>query len=90
MFASATARLPRRSDHVAARQAMTAIGQIAGMQHARIKMPDGRMLAEMGIAAQLDSDLRIDGTEQISVLADPNQPIRASDRADKGIGRASR
>ncbi len=46
---------------------MTAIGQIAGMRQARIKMPDGSALADMGFVAQLDTDLKIDGTEPISL-----------------------
>ena len=67
VFASATASAAAARDPVAARNAMRAIGQIAGMQHAPIKMPDGGTLAEMGVAAQLDSDLRIDGSGQISL-----------------------
>jgi diguanylate cyclase (GGDEF)-like protein len=67
VFASATASAVAARDPVAARSAMRAIGQIAGLQHARIKMPDGSTLTEMGVAAQLDSDLRIDGSEQISL-----------------------
>jgi diguanylate cyclase (GGDEF)-like protein len=67
VFASATASAAAARDPVAARNAMRAIGQIAGMQHARIETLDGRTLAEMGVAALLDSDLRIGGTEPISV-----------------------
>ena len=67
VFASATASAAAARDPGAARNAMRAIGQIAGMQHARIRMPDGGTLAEMGVAAQLDSDLRIDGSGQISL-----------------------
>jgi diguanylate cyclase (GGDEF)-like protein len=67
VFAFATASATAARDPVAARNAMRAIGQIAGMQHARIKMPDGGTLTEMGVAAQLDSDLRIDGGGQISL-----------------------
>ena len=46
---------------------MRAIGQIAGMQYARIILPGGDTLTEIGGAAQLDSDLRINGAKQISV-----------------------
>ena len=67
VFASATASATAARDRVAARQAMTAIGQIAGMRQARIKMPDGSALADMGFVAQLDTDLKIDGTEPISL-----------------------
>ena len=37
------------------------------MQYARIKTPDGGTLTEMGIAAVLDSDLRIDHQQSISL-----------------------
>ena len=67
VFASATASATAARDPTAARNAMRAIGQIPGMQHARIKMPDGSILADMGIATQLDSDLRIDSQEQLSL-----------------------
>ena len=67
VFASATASAAAARDPAAARNAMRAIGQIPGMQHARIKMPDGSILADMGIATQLDSDLRIDSQEQLSL-----------------------
>ena len=65
VFASATAQAVTARDDVAARQAMTAIGQIAGMQYAAIKLPDGGTLADIGVAAQLDSDLRIRGIERM-------------------------
>ena len=67
VFASATATAAAAGDSVAARQAMTAIGQIAGIQHARVKMPDGSTLTAIGVAAQLDSDLRIDDAKQMSL-----------------------
>ena len=67
VFASATASAAAARDPVAARIAMRAIGQIPGMQHARVMMSDGGTLAEMGIAAQLGSDLRIEGEGQISL-----------------------
>jgi diguanylate cyclase (GGDEF)-like protein len=67
VFASAAASAVAGEDAIAARNSMRAIGQIAGMQHARIEMPDGRVLAEMGVIAQLDSDLRIDGSQRLSL-----------------------
>src|SRR5262245_22520593 len=67
VFASATATAVTARDPAAARNAMRAIGQIAGMQYARIKTPEGGTLADMGFAAQLDSDLRIDGAQPISL-----------------------
>jgi diguanylate cyclase (GGDEF)-like protein len=67
VFASATATAAAARDPVSARNVMRAIGQIPGMQHARVTMPDGGTLAEMGFAAQLDSDLRIYGGGQISL-----------------------
>src|SRR5262245_19000362 len=64
-FASAAAGAVVATDPVAARNAMRAIGQIPGMQYARINMPSGDVLAEMGASAQLDSDLRIGGGGRI-------------------------
>jgi diguanylate cyclase (GGDEF)-like protein len=67
VFASAAAGAVAAEDAVAARNSMRAIGQMKGMQHARIEMPDGRVLAEMGVVAQLDSDLRIDESQRITL-----------------------
>jgi diguanylate cyclase (GGDEF)-like protein len=67
VFASATAQAVASRDDVDARQAITAIGQIDGMQYARIKLPDGSTLTDIGIAAQLDSDLRISDVQQMSL-----------------------
>jgi len=65
VFASAAASAVASGDAVAARNSMRAIVQVAGMQHARIEMPDGRVLAEMGVVAQLDGDLRIHEGQRI-------------------------
>jgi diguanylate cyclase (GGDEF)-like protein len=65
-FASATAGAVADSDRVAARSAMRAIGQIAGMQYARVTLPGGDTLTEIGVAAQLDGDIRINGAKPIS------------------------
>ena len=67
VFASATANAAAARDPVAARNAMRAIGRLPGMQHARVLMPDGGTLAEMGMAAQLGRDLRIEEKGQISL-----------------------
>jgi diguanylate cyclase (GGDEF)-like protein len=67
VFASATAQAVASHDDVDARQGMTAIGQIVGIQYARIQLPDGTTLTDIGVAAQLDSDLRISGVQQMSL-----------------------
>jgi signal transduction histidine kinase/CheY-like chemotaxis protein len=66
VFASATAAAAAARDPAAAREAMRAIGRIEGMQHARIRTPEGETLAAIGLATQLDTDLRIDGAGEIS------------------------
>ena len=66
-FASAIASSVAERDPAAARNAMRAIGQIPGMQYAGIILSGGDTLTEIGIAAQLDSDLRIDGAKQMSL-----------------------
>jgi diguanylate cyclase (GGDEF)-like protein len=67
VFASATAQAVASRDAVDARQGMTAIGQIGGMQYARIRLLDGSTLTDIGVVAQLDSDLRISGVQQMSL-----------------------
>ena len=66
VFASATASATVARDPAAAREAMRAIGRIEGMQHARIRVADGETLAAIGLATQLDTDVRIDGAGEIS------------------------
>jgi diguanylate cyclase (GGDEF)-like protein len=65
-FASAAAGAVADRDRVAARNAMRAIAQVTGMRYARIILPEGDTLTEIGAAAQLDGDLRINGSEQAS------------------------
>jgi EAL domain-containing protein (putative c-di-GMP-specific phosphodiesterase class I)/signal transduction histidine kinase len=67
LFASATASAAVAGDSAAALQAMRAVGRIEGLRHARIEKADGRTLTSIGVAAQLDSDLRLDRARAISL-----------------------
>jgi diguanylate cyclase (GGDEF)-like protein len=66
-FASAASGAVAERDRVAARNAIRAIGRVAGMQYAQIRLPGGAVLADIGTTVQLDGDLRIDATHAISV-----------------------
>jgi diguanylate cyclase (GGDEF)-like protein len=66
VFASSTASAAAERNAVAARQIMTSIGQIAGMQHAMIRTVEGRLLAQIGVAAQLDTDLKLHSNADMS------------------------
>jgi two-component system sensor histidine kinase BarA len=70
VFASATAKAAAAGDRRAALDAMRAIGRIPGIGYARVESPAGRTLAEIGAAAQLDGDLRLDaGSDPVSPMA---------------------
>jgi EAL domain-containing protein (putative c-di-GMP-specific phosphodiesterase class I)/signal transduction histidine kinase/DNA-binding NarL/FixJ family response regulator len=59
VFASVAGAATATKNASASLDAMRAIGNIAGLVHARIVIPSGSILAELGVAAQLDTDLRV-------------------------------
>lgn len=59
VFASTTGRATSENDSAQALEALRGIRSLPGIAHARISTDRGR-LAEIGIAVQLDSDLRIE------------------------------
>ena len=69
VFSSATGPATAAGDRVSAQHAMRAIGKIPGILHAHVETLTGDTLAQMGFAAQLDSDARLGPANTAASLA---------------------